>query len=218
MPINTPLVSSDATTMLHCENLTVQRGEFALCEGVNLVLQRGDICHLIGENGTGKTTFIMQLAGLIPISVGQLSWQGEIGLPQQPLYIAHQVGIHLQLTVAQNLRFLLALYGIKPTDDDLLQALDWVGLAGYETVPCYQLSAGQTRRVGLTRLWFGRQYVAQCPFWLLDEPLTALDVNMIAKIEGMLQTFAEAGGVVLLTSHQSVAVANKQLDLTHYMV
>lgn len=204
--------------LLQCQNVTIQRGEFPLCQNVNLTLNRGDICHLIGENGTGKTTFIMQLAGLIPILDGDVFWQGEKGLPIQPFYIAHQVGIHLQLTVEQNLRFLLALYGIKPSDSELEQALDWVGLAGYENIACYQLSAGQTRRVGLARLWFARQNVASFPCWLLDEPLTALDVAMVAKIERLIQDFANDGGAVLLTSHQAVAVANKQLDLTACMV
>lgn len=205
------------TALLHCQEVTIQRGEFPLCEGVNLLLHQGDICHLVGENGTGKTTFLMQLAGLIPVIEGKVFWQGQESLPNQPLYISHQVGIHLQLTVAQNLRFLLALYGIKPTAEALEQALDWVGLGGYEDIQCYQLSAGQTRRVGLARLWFGLQQVTAFPFWLLDEPLTALDINMIAKIETMLQTFATQGGTVLMTSHQTVAVANKQLDLSLYM-
>ena len=72
--------------------------------------------------------------------------------------------------------------------------------------------------MGLARLLFALEYVAQFPCWLLDEPLTALDVNMIAKIEHLMQTFVQRGGAVLMTSHQTVAVANKQLDLTLYMV
>lgn len=220
MPNPTPTAIPTLTTssLLNCHNVTIQRGEFPLCEAVNLVLNRGDICHLVGENGTGKTTFLMQLAGLIPVLTGDISWQGKAGLPVQPFYVAHQLGIHLQLTVEQNLRFLLALYGIKPSADALEQALDWVGLSGYEKINCYQLSAGQTRRVGLARLLFALEYVAQFPCWLLDEPLTALDVNMIAKIEHLMQTFVQRGGAVLMTSHQTVAVANKQLDLTLYMV
>lgn len=220
MPTQTPLSTAISTQnpLLSCQQLTIQRGEFPLCEGVNLVLNRGDICHLVGENGTGKTTLLMQLAGLIPVVTGEISWQGKPGLPIQPFYVAHQLGIHLQLTVEQNLRFLLALYGIKPTQASLEQSLDWVGLAGYEKISCYQLSAGQTRRVGLARLLFGLDHAEQFPCWLLDEPLTALDVNMIAKIEKLMLTFVQRGGAVLMTSHQSVAVANKHLDLTLYMV
>lgn len=205
------------TPLLACHDVTIQRGEFALCENVVLQLYQGDICHLIGENGTGKTTFIMQLAGLIPLIQGEILWQGTPNLLIQPLYIAHQVGIHLQLTVEQNLRFLLGLYGIKPTTDELWQALYWVGLSGYEDIACYQLSAGQTRRVGLSRLWFGVSRADSIPFWLLDEPLTALDVNMIAKVEKIMQDFANQGGTVLLTSHQAVAVANKTLNLQTFI-
>lgn len=220
MPTQTPLSTAISTQnpLLSCQQVTIQRGEFPLCEGVNLVLNQGDICHLVGENGTGKTTLLMQLAGLIPVVTGEISWQGKPGLPIQPFYVAHQLGIHLQLTVEQNLRFLLALYGIKPTQASLEQSLDWVGLAGYEKISCYQLSAGQTRRVGLARLLFGLDHAEQFPCWLLDEPLTALDVNMIAKIEKLMLTFVQRGGAVLMTSHQSVAVANKHLDLTLYMV
>lgn len=209
--------------ILICQNLAIQRGDFVLCDGVNLTLNQGDICHIIGENGTGKTTLMMQLAGLLPIEQGEVIYQGENAelvksLPIQPLFIAHQVGIHLQLTVEQNLRFLLGLYGITPSQSELEQALDWVGLAGYEAVACYQLSAGQTRRVGLARLFFGLNNVQNQPFWLLDEPLTALDVAMIGKIERLLQDFANQGGTVLMTSHQAVAVANKTLNLTEFMV
>lgn len=222
-----PTVENVAQPLLICQNIAIARGDFVLCEGVNLTLNQGDICHLIGENGTGKTTFIMQLAGLLPIETGEVFYLGEENLPIQPLYIAHQVGIHLQLTVEQNLRFLLALYGITPSQDELAEALAWVGLAGYENVACYQLSAGQTRRVGLARLHFHKEKVYKnsivengenCPFWLLDEPLTALDVTMVGKIEAILQDFASRGGTVLLTSHQALAVANCELDLTQYMV
>lgn len=208
----------DNHTLLKCENLTVERGDFLLCQVVHLSLSKGDICHLTGENGTGKTTFLMQLVGLLPILTGKVIWQNVEQLPVQPLYISHQLGINLQLTVKQNLQFLLGLYNIKLSDDELNQALTWVGLSGYEDVHCYQLSAGQTRRVGLARLWFGLQWVKTYPLWLLDEPLTALDVQMIAKMEQMMQDFASQGGAVLLTSHQNVAVANKFLDLTDYMM
>lgn len=200
--------------VLECQAVDVQRGDFVLCADVNFSLKQGDICHLIGENGTGKTTFLMQLAGLLPIINGEVAWQGQAGLPIQPIYIAHQVGIHLQLTVAQNLRFLLALYGMSPNAESLAEALAWVGLSGYEDIACYQLSAGQTRRVGLARLWFSKAV----PLWLLDEPLTALDVNMVKKIEIMLADYASQGGTVLMTSHQPVAVANMTLDLTDFML
>lgn len=204
------------TSVLGFADLTVQRGEIPLCEAVNLQLPAGSICHLIGANGTGKTTLLMQLAGLLPVMTGTVSYQGQAGLPIQPLYVSHQLGIHPDLTVAQNLIFLLNLYGISPSASDIDEALSWVGLQGFETISSSHLSAGQTRRITLARLYLLTPDVT--PLWLLDEPFTALDVDMVARMERRLRDFAHAGGAILTTSHQAVGVANQVLDLSEYMV
>lgn len=204
------------TPLLVLDELTVQRGEIPLCEAVTLQLSTGSICHLIGANGTGKTTLLMQLAGLLPVLTGEVSYQGVASLPMQPLYVSHQLGIHPNLTVAQNLTFLLNLYGITPSTADIDAALTWVGLQGFETISSSHLSAGQTRRITLARLYLLTPDVTQ--LWLLDEPFTALDVDMVARMEEKLCDFAHAGGAILMTSHQTVGVANQVLDLTEYMV
>lgn len=204
------------TALLALDELTVQRGEIPLCEGVTLNLPAGSICHLVGANGTGKTTLLMQLAGLLPVLSGEVRHQGHAGLPVQPLYVSHQLGIHPNLTVAQNLTFLLNLYGISPSNTDINDALTWVGLQGFETISSSHLSAGQTRRITLARLYLLTPAVT--PLWLLDEPFTALDVDMVARMEDRLGEFATAGGAILMTSHQAVGVANQVLDLSDYMV
>ena len=204
------------TALLAIDKLTVQRGEIPLCEGVALDLPASSICHLIGANGTGKTTLLMQLAGLLPVLSGEVCYQGAESLPIQPLYVSHQLGIHPNLTVAQNLTFLLNLYGISPSVTDIDDALTWVGLQGFETISSSHLSAGQTRRITLARLYLLTPEVT--PLWLLDEPFTALDVDMVARMEDRLRDFANAGGAILMTSHQAVAVANQVLDLSDYMV
>ncbi len=204
------------TALLALDELTVQRGEIPLCEGVALNLAAGSICHLVGANGTGKTTLLMQLAGLLPVLTGEVYYQGAMSLPVQPLYVSHQLGIHLNLTVAQNLTFLLNLYGITPSAADIDDALAWVGLQGFETISSSHLSAGQTRRITLARLYLLTPAVT--PLWLLDEPFTALDIDMVARIEDRLRDFANAGGSILMTSHQAVGVANQVLDLSDYMV
>jgi len=204
------------TALLVLDEMTVQRGETPLCEAVTLHLPIGSICHLIGANGTGKTTLLMQLAGLLPVLTGEIIYQGKAGLPIQPLYVSHQLGIHPNLTVAQNLTFLLNLYGITPSAADIDEALTWVGLQGFETISSSHLSAGQTRRITLARLYLLTPDVT--PLWLLDEPFTALDVDMVARMEDRLRDFANAGGAILMTSHQSVGVAKQVLDLTEYMV
>ena len=204
------------TALLALDELTVQRGETPLCEGVTLNLAAGSICHLVGANGTGKTTLLMQLAGLLPVLSGEVVYQGAVSLPVQPLYVSHQLGIHPNLTVAQNLTFLLNLYGISPSTADIDDALTWVGLQGFETISSSHLSAGQTRRITLARLYLLTPDVT--PLWLLDEPFTALDVDMVARMEEKLREFATAGGAILMTSHQAVGVANQVLDLSDYMV
>ncbi|WP_296193174.1 MULTISPECIES: heme ABC exporter ATP-binding protein CcmA [unclassified Psychrobacter] len=204
------------TALLALDRLTVQRGEIPLCEGVTLNLATGSICHLVGANGTGKTTLLMQLAGLLPVLSGEVIYQGIASLPVQPLYVSHQLGIHPNLTVAQNLTFLLNLYGISPSSADIDDALTWVGLQGFETISSSHLSAGQTRRITLARLYLLTPDVT--PLWLLDEPFTALDVDMVARMEDRLREFATAGGAILMTSHQAVGVANQVLDLSDYMV
>ncbi len=202
--------------ILDIDNLTVQRGEFSLCENVCLTLNVGSICHLIGSNGTGKTTLLMQLAGLLPILTGSIRYQGQADIPIQPLYVSHQLGIHPNLTVAQNLCFLLNLYGITPSKDDIDDALTWVGLQGFETISSSHLSAGQTRRITLARLYLLTPEVT--PLWLLDEPFTALDVDMVERMEDRLREFATSGGSIVMTSHQAVGVVDQVLDLSEYRV
>ncbi len=202
--------------LLTLEDVIVQRGEMPLCEAVALKLHSGEICHIIGENGTGKTTLLMQLAGLLPILQGEVYYQGLKSIPIQPLFVSHQLGIHPNLTVEQNLTFLLNLYGIAPSSAEIDEALEWVGLQGFEMLSSNHLSAGQTRKVTLARLKLMTPEMT--PLWLLDEPMTALDVAMVAKMEAQISAFSKAGGAVLMTSHQPVKVANCHLDLSEFMV
>lgn len=199
------------TPVLTLEGVVVTRGELPLCRAVDLCLHRGEIYHLLGENGLGKTTLLMQIMGLLPTLFGQVSYLGEQGVAKGALYISHQAGVHENLSVRQNLRYLLALYGETPSDDALKSALASVGLLGFEDLPVAGLSAGQTRRVGLARLWLLSPKVM--PLWVLDEPLTALDVAMVARLCERLAQFAREGGAVLLTSHQPVPVATHSFSL-----
>lgn len=194
--------------ILSLQGVDVQRGDFVLCQAVTKKLQAGDVCHLIGENGLGKTTLLSQIAGLLPVV------NGVIESPTQMVYVSHQLGISSHLTVGQNLRFLLSLYGVECDDDELEDALMQVGLQGLQDVPSTQLSAGQMRRVGLARLFVLQASDAR--LWLLDEPLTALDVAMVARLEARIRRFARDGGAVLMTSHQATNATNCTLDLAEF--
>lgn len=205
------MTAFDKSPIVTLDDVDVQRGEFVLCQGVNLTLNAGDICHLIGENGLGKTTLLSQISGLLPMVSGRVVYHRD-GI--HSVYVSHQLGISGSLTVAQNLAFLLSLYGVHAHRDVIDYALEQVGLYGLNDVSSVQLSAGQMRRVGLSRLFVLSP--DESPFWLLDEPLTALDVQMVAQIENRISDFADQGGAVLMTSHQAIGVKTGVLDLAEF--
>lgn len=196
-----------AVVILTIDSLQIRRGELLLCAGINACIKSGDIYHVVGVNGAGKSTFLMQLARLLP-SVG-IDWHGH-----RLVYVGYALGLTETLTVTQNLQFLLGLYGVALTTEALNQALVVVGLSGYEGALVGQLSSGQQRRASLARLWLIPVHIA--PIWLLDEPLTALDTWMVGVLEQKIVTFARDGGAVVLTSHQRLAIATDCIDLGDY--
>ena len=119
------MTAFDKSPIVTLDDVDVQRGEFVLCQGVNLTLDAGDICHLIGENGLGKTTLLSQITGLLPMVSGRVVYHRD-GI--RPVYVSHQLGISGSLTVAQNLAFLLSLYGVDAHRDVIDYALEHVGL------------------------------------------------------------------------------------------
>ncbi len=206
--------SASTPPIVALKNLSVQRGEFVLCHDVSFELYQGEIAHLVGENGLGKTTLLMQLMGMLPIVTGAVEYLGQASA-KGAVYVGHQAGIHELLNVAQNLRFLASLYQLTPSDEEIAAALSAVGLSGYQQINSRELSAGQSRRVGLAKLWLVDASVA--PLWVLDEPLTALDVAMVDVLLARIHTFAKQGGTVLLTSHQPLSIATKTINLTKYI-
>ena len=104
----------------------------------------------------------------------------------------------------ENLRALMA--GRHPVPDEVMsRALEGTGLAGYQNVPCRNLSAGQQRRVALARL-----LIADEPLWLLDEVFTAIDADGVRAIEALLQQRAAEGGAVVVTTHHDLALPGMQ--------
>lgn len=123
------------------------------------------------------------------------------------IYLGHAIGLKAALSANENLQWWAGLRGIdtlKGTSSRaaIPAALDRVGLCGYEDTPCYQLSAGQQRRVGLARL-----FLTEAKLWILDEPFTAIDRTGVAELTTWLIAHAKAGGAILFTSHQPLQAA-----------
>lgn len=193
--------------LLVVDNLSVQRGGEPLFNGVSFVLNAGDVVHLQGCNGAGKTTLLRTVAGLLDGCCGHIAWRGQplqqarLDFCAQSLFFTHHTGLKPELTPLENLRWKLAFTQSAWSMPQALNALARVGLAGYEELPCSMLSAGQQRRV-----LFAQLIVQQASLWILDEPFTAIDVSGVALLEQLIDEHVAQGGMVLLTSHQSVSL------------
>ncbi|MBZ9665960.1 cytochrome c biogenesis heme-transporting ATPase CcmA [Pseudomonas sp. LMG 31766] len=191
--------------LLEAVALSCERDWRLLFEQLHFALQPGDMLQISGPNGSGKTSLLRLIAGLRQPTSGNILLQGQTLAEQRSelarnlLWIGHAAGIKGLLTAEENLAWLCALH--RPASREAIwQALEAVGLRGFEDVPCHTLSAGQQRRVALARL-----YLADTPpLWVLDEPFTALDKSGVAQLEAHLAGHCERGGVVVLTTHHSL--------------
>jgi heme exporter protein A len=197
--------------MLEVSNLYCERDERVLFKNLSFGIRSGEVLQVEGQNGSGKTTLLRILCGLSDAFEGQIYWQQQLlddirtEYYQAMLYVGHLTGVKAALTPEENLRWMMRLspHLNKLT---LYQALEKVGLYGFEDVPCYTLSAGQQRRVGLARL-----YLSSAPLWILDEPFTALDKKGVAEKEALIAQHVHEGGMVILTTHHDLAIPDKSV-------
>ena len=182
---------------IRADNISVMRGERLIFRNLSLAVRSGAAVILAGPNGSGKTTLLRVLAGLIRPAAGRVLWQGGRALNdlaengQRVAYVGHQDAIKPGLTVTENLRFAAAVSGCPV--DAALQCLRLMPLAD---LPARQLSAGQKRRLALSRL-----KLSNAPLWLLDEPTLGLDTASIEQFGGMLAEHRRAGGMVVAATH-----------------
>ncbi|HCL9277154.1 TPA: cytochrome c biogenesis heme-transporting ATPase CcmA [Escherichia coli] len=194
--------------MLEARELLCERDERTLFSGLSFTLNAGEWVQITGSNGAGKTTLLRLLTGLSRPDAGDVLWQGQPlhqvrdSYHQNLLWIGHQPGIKTRLTALENLHF----YHRDGDTAQCLEALAQAGLAGFEDIPVNQLSAGQQRRVALARLWLTR-----ATLWILDEPFTAIDVNGVDRLTQRMAQHTEQGGTVILTTHQSLNVAESKI-------
>ncbi|MBI3560934.1 MAG: cytochrome c biogenesis heme-transporting ATPase CcmA [Gammaproteobacteria bacterium] len=190
---------------LHASQLRCERGNRTLFTDLSFHISSGQLLQIEGANGSGKTTLLRSLCGLFEPSAGNIFWcqqpinADSMGYHTQLSYVGHLPGFKLDLSPLENLAFAQGMLGQQPHPPALMSALDNIGLYGFETTPCRALSAGQRRRVALARL-----LLTKTPLWILDEPYTALDRAGTDRLNALLVQHLQTGGLVILTSHQSV--------------
>jgi heme exporter protein A len=193
--------------------LGCRRGEALIFEAVDFALEPGDALWLSGPNGSGKSSLLRLMAGLLPPVQGAIAWNGtpiaadrEAHRARQR-YLGHLDAVKSHLTVAENLGFWAAYWGIAP--GAVAPALARLGIVHLADAPARQLSAGQKRRCALARLALGG-----APLWLLDEPSAALDTDGIERMAQLIGEARAAGGIVIFSSHETLPVPGmKQVAL-----
>lgn len=186
--------------------LTCIKRDRILFENLELTLSQGELLYLRGPNGAGKTSLLRLLTGLSLPESGTVTFNGtDVGAPQSgfydaSLYLGHKSGLSSTLNALDNLSYWCAQHNVPVSKHMIYDVLEWVGLVGLEDIPVRMLSAGQQRRVALSRLW-----LKPATFWLLDEPFTALDIDGIAMLEAKFHDHVSKGGAIITTSHQPLS-------------
>ena len=181
--------------MFTATTIDALRGPRLVLANVSFSLDAGACLILRGPNGSGKTTLLRTLAGLTPYSTGSISVN-----PEDVVYTAHLDAVKPQLTVAENIAFWHGIYQTSQTD-----TLDRFNLTDLAQRDAATLSAGQKRRLGLSRL-----HISGCKIWLLDEPTTALDADHVAQFAQILNDHCESGGIAVVSTHLDLPLPHAQ--------
>jgi len=187
-----------------CTQVHHRYGDREALRGIDLEVHAGELFALLGPNGSGKSTLFRLISTLVPIQKGIIEVAG-INVAKNPLGVRQQIGIVFQspsldkkLTVDENIACQAALYGLSGAEmtrrrDEVLQAMK---LTDRRSDFCEKLSGGLKRRVELAKGMLHRPRVM-----LLDEPSTGLDPAARLDLWQCLQTMADSGIAVLLTTH-----------------
>jgi len=186
---------------LSAHDLTLIRGESCLFKDLSFTLNSGELLVLEGQNGSGKTSLIRAILGMLNFESGEIFWN-DISIKKQRqefhrsiIWLSHRTGLKKDLTLLENLSFECSLR--SKFEDELSKILKKLNIFDLKDLPIRSMSAGQQRRVALARL-----LLFDAPIWLLDEPFTNLDDEGQTIVLDLINSHLSSGGICVIAAHQ----------------
>jgi heme exporter protein A len=205
--LSTDFASSFAVSgLLSLVDVSCRRGRSLLFAGVSASLQEGQLLRVEGDNGSGKTSLLRIICGLLAPASGEVRWRDHAvarlhdSFSAELVYLGHAAALKDDLSAFENLELATRLAGDAPGRAELEAALAEAGLSTKLGAMARALSQGQRKRAALARLALSENK----PLWVLDEPFTALDRQAIDWLLSLIEAHLLRGGLVVLTSHQGV--------------
>jgi|TARA_B100000929_G_scaffold262054_1_gene227179 heme exporter protein A len=193
-------------------NLESIRQNNILFQGLNITIKDGGLLQINGANGSGKSSLLQICTGLIEPTSGEILWGDKniknyrYEFQSNILYLGHTNGIKSTLTIEENMKIMNALAGKKSVIDYSI-ILEEIGMPNMNEIFAHNISAGQQRRIGLTRL-----FMSKSKLWFLDEPFNALDKQGKKIVEKIIVKHCNNGGIVFFTTHQKIEIDNYPLQ------
>ncbi|HNE03747.1 MAG TPA: ABC transporter ATP-binding protein, partial [Anaerolineales bacterium] len=187
--------------VIYVENLTRRFGDFVAVDHINFEVNEGEVVGYLGPNGSGKTTTIRMLLGLLAPSEGEATVLGyDVHRQSEEVrarvgYMSQKFAIYDDLTTLENLTFYGGVYGI--TDKArIMETLELVGLSGHEHTLTRDLSTGWRQRLSL-----GIALVHKPKLLFLDEPTSGVDPTARRTFWDLIYQLADNGVTILVTTH-----------------
>jgi heme exporter protein A len=184
----------------------VWRGDRHVLRSVDIDVLPGEVVHVAGPNGTGKTTLLRVLAGLLPAEEGAVGWRGRPIREDRDefnaamAYLGHENALKGDLTSFENLHYSVGMRR-ELSSEEIERTLDHLGILRCRDLPARVLSAGQRRRLAMSRIM-----LLGASLWILDEPFTNLDVSGVDLFSALIGDHVAAGGMTVLAAHQGLDV------------
>jgi heme exporter protein A len=198
-----PTRADTKSALLEVEALTCIRGEHVLIDNLSCAIVPGELLHVCGANGSGKTSLLKTICGLLEPESGMVRWRNEDTSKSESfkgdfIYVGHRDGLKDGLTAFENLSFYQQL--VTWADEDKLdEILARLNLLHHAETFTYKLSFGQRRRLA-----FGRLLLCAQPLWILDEPFTGVDMAGRRMMQAICFEHLENDGMIVMTNHTSL--------------